>query len=123
MPQFKMATYSKLGNNGRLGNQLFQIAAVVGAVNGDLSRIVLPPWKYAKDFSGTDALLFDAAPKDIEDTNCTLETGAFQYTHITCTDTTVCRRISLLLTLHRVIYSMQYHCDSSFLYIHCELGD
>ena len=83
MAQFEMATYTMLGNNGRLGNQLFQIAAVVGAVNGHLSRMTLPPWKYAKDFAGTDDLLFNKVCRRVDITNCIAETDAFQYTKIT----------------------------------------
>lgn len=83
MAQFKMATYTKLGSNGRLGNQLFQIAAVVGAVNGHLSRMTLPPWKYAKDFAGVDDLLFNKVGRQVDITNCSAETDAFQYMKIT----------------------------------------
>jgi hypothetical protein len=71
-----LVTYSKLGQNGRLGNQLFQIAAVIGAVNGDLSRVVLPDWKYKTDFTCTEYLVFD---KLIGYEATTPEMDAFQY--------------------------------------------
>jgi hypothetical protein len=47
------ATHRNLGKLGRMGNQLFQIASVIGAVNGQWERVILPPWKYSHAFTGT----------------------------------------------------------------------
>lgn len=40
-------TYQALGENGRLGNQLFQIAATFSHHKRFTSEIVLPPWDYS----------------------------------------------------------------------------
>lgn len=47
-----MITFSKLGNHGRLANQLFQIAAMIGFSNKHDQQLVLPKWKYAPNFVG-----------------------------------------------------------------------
>lgn len=46
-------TCSLLGRNGRLGNQLFQIAGTLGraARSGDIERATLPEWPYREFFS------------------------------------------------------------------------
>ena len=44
-------TFSQLGNQGRLGNQLFQIAAVVALGIRNNDRYVFPPWQYEQDFN------------------------------------------------------------------------
>lgn len=46
-------SYRHLGRNGRLGNQLFQIAGTIGRANraGDHTNAVFPPWQYAPYFS------------------------------------------------------------------------
>ncbi|MFF0264639.1 alpha-1,2-fucosyltransferase [Kribbella sp. NPDC004536] len=44
-------TYPGLGQRGRLGNQLFQIAATVGLARASGAQIRFPPWKYAWAFS------------------------------------------------------------------------
>lgn len=49
-------TYSKLGKNGRLGNQLFQIASTLGfaeRIKEELKipvQVVFPKWEYLNDF-------------------------------------------------------------------------
>jgi hypothetical protein len=45
-----MITFSKIGSFGRLGNQLFQIAAAIGLArkNNDIAKFV--PWKYSEYF-------------------------------------------------------------------------
>lgn len=43
-------TFSKLGQHGQLGNQLFQIAAVVGIAKKNGMQPVLPAWEYALYF-------------------------------------------------------------------------
>lgn len=42
----KVITYRQLGNNGRLGNQLFQMAACVGFAKKNNLQVQFPPWKY-----------------------------------------------------------------------------
>jgi len=43
-------TFQALGHHGRLGNQLFQIAATLGAARVHQCDFVLPPWKYSGYF-------------------------------------------------------------------------
>lgn len=38
-------TFSRLGRYGRLGNQMFQVAAVLGAAHAHGARAVLPTWR------------------------------------------------------------------------------
>jgi hypothetical protein len=45
-----MITHKRLGNNGRLGNQLFQIAATIGTAIRNRDVAVFPPWSYADWF-------------------------------------------------------------------------
>lgn len=47
-----MYTFTRLGNHGRLGNQLFQIAAVMGAAASNNTEYVIPDWSYARVFKG-----------------------------------------------------------------------
>lgn len=44
-------TYKHLGQNGRLGNQLFQVAATYGYARRMSADLILPGWDYAKYFS------------------------------------------------------------------------
>jgi hypothetical protein len=46
-------SYRHLGRNGRLGNQLFQIAGTIGRAHrtGDIRNAVFPTWSYAPYFS------------------------------------------------------------------------
>lgn len=48
-----MYSYRNLGRNGRLGNQLWQIAGTMGLADqeGDISRALFPQWQYAPFFS------------------------------------------------------------------------
>lgn len=58
-----IVTYKELGNNGRLGNQLFQIAATVGfALKNDYKFLLPPSWKYRSNFSIFDSNYGDADP-------------------------------------------------------------
>jgi hypothetical protein len=50
-----MITFSKLGKHGNLGNQLHQIASLIGFSKKYNCELVLPEWKYAKYFVGTPA--------------------------------------------------------------------
>jgi hypothetical protein len=45
-----MITMSDLGNNGRLGNQLFQYASLIGLAHKHNTELKLPEWSYAKHF-------------------------------------------------------------------------
>lgn len=45
-----MITFSKLGAMGRLGNQLFQIAFMIGLSRKYQCDMILPQWKYAQYF-------------------------------------------------------------------------
>lgn len=42
-----MITFSNLGKYGRLGNQLFQIASVIGIAHANRHNYVFPKWKYS----------------------------------------------------------------------------
>ena len=43
-----MLTYKKLGNNGRLGNQLFQISSTIGIAKKQNQNWCFPDWNYSK---------------------------------------------------------------------------
>lgn len=45
-----MFFHTQLGNNGRLGNQLFQIASTLGIAKTNRSTALFPYWKYDKYF-------------------------------------------------------------------------
>lgn len=45
-----MITFSQLGNKGRLGNQLFQIAATIGMAKYNNQNWVFPDWEYQSYF-------------------------------------------------------------------------
>jgi len=44
-------TFRYLGRLGRLGNQLFQIASVIGVARSSGCDFLLPPWPYARHFA------------------------------------------------------------------------
>lgn len=46
-----MITFSRLGNYGRLGNQLFQIASTIGIATKNNQPYCFPEWKYQKHFN------------------------------------------------------------------------
>jgi len=46
-----MITFSNLGKMGDLGNQLFQIAAVIGLANKNNDKYIFPEWKYKNYFN------------------------------------------------------------------------
>lgn len=58
-------SYRHLGRNGRLGNQLFQIAGTIGRAHrtGDIRNAVFPPWPYAPYFSVPESY-FEAPAAD-----------------------------------------------------------
>lgn len=66
-------TYEHLGANGRLGNQLWQIAATLGSVNVGDKAAFDPDWVYRKYFS-LPSHMFDMPFGDITD----LGTGYYQ---------------------------------------------
>lgn len=43
-----MITFSKLGNKGNLGNQLFQIASMLSAGENNKHEVIFPEWKWNK---------------------------------------------------------------------------
>lgn len=45
-----MITFSRLGKHGRLGNQLFQIASMIGFAKKYNCDLALPPWDYDRYF-------------------------------------------------------------------------
>lgn len=45
-----MITFSKFGRKGRLGNQLFQYAAMIGMAKKYKQLLAMPPWVYARYF-------------------------------------------------------------------------
>jgi hypothetical protein len=45
-----MITFSKLGKFGRLGNQMFQVASVMGYAHKHKVNYFLPNWSYSKSF-------------------------------------------------------------------------
>jgi len=61
-------SYKALGANGRLGNQLFQIAGTLGRAQraGDIDNAIFPLWAYLPYFNVPSQ--YFVAPKDITDT-------------------------------------------------------
>lgn len=58
-----MITMTNFGNNGRLGNQLFQYASSIGISIHNKVPIVLPEWKYSNIFSSPYPYSKTYAPK------------------------------------------------------------
>jgi hypothetical protein len=46
----RMLTFQRLGSLGRLGNQLFQVAATIGAARKNECDYVFPPWRHGQLF-------------------------------------------------------------------------
>ena len=44
-------TFTKLGNYGRLGNQLFQLASTISIAVDQGHDYIFPPWEYEKYFN------------------------------------------------------------------------
>lgn len=74
-----MITFSRLGNMGRLGNQLFQIAFCWGLRVKHGCDLQLPQWEYAKYFRNYAQMIpqYTEAPA----IHYTLREGPFHYTH------------------------------------------
>lgn len=52
-----MITFSRFGKYGRLGNQLFQYAAMLGFADRLRCKMYLPEWEYAQYFEGKQATI------------------------------------------------------------------
>lgn len=59
-------SYRNLGNNGRLGNQLFQIAGTLGKAHAGNTQAYFPDWAYAPYFS-VPRHAFGSIPSDATD--------------------------------------------------------
>lgn len=77
-----MLTHANLGNNGRLGNQLFQIAALIGLARKNGTTYKLPPWQYAKYFPNYNATLTEQEQTEALNTWDQLNEAAFNYNDI-----------------------------------------
>ncbi|MDC3377155.1 hypothetical protein OAV85_04045, partial [Candidatus Nanopelagicales bacterium] len=62
-----MVTYRALGSNGRLGNQLWQIAATIGLAYHHDEPVHLPAWKYQPYFNFPADLFTGAQGQDASD--------------------------------------------------------
>lgn len=65
-----MISFRDLGQMGRLGNQLFQIAATIALAERNNDKYVFPRWEYENHFS-----LYDCFSTSIETTETFRETG------------------------------------------------
>lgn len=61
-----MISFSRLGNLGQLGNQLFQVAATSAAARRFGTPAKFPPWRYAEYFTGPFDLSLE--PAEIKET-------------------------------------------------------
>lgn len=69
-----MITYQQLGNNGRLGNGLFQIASCLGLSHRYGTKAVFPKWAYSQYFKFPDVEFSDFVP-----VNTTINEPHFHY--------------------------------------------
>jgi hypothetical protein len=60
-------TFMALGQHGRLGNQLWQIAATVGQARHEGYDVKFPAWRYAPYFSVPPSLFGATEPGDVDD--------------------------------------------------------
>jgi len=60
-----MLTYAALGNEGRLGNQLWQIASTLGIANRVGQPVSFPSWEYRPYFSVPDRLFTGPVGNDV----------------------------------------------------------
>lgn len=72
-------TYPALGENGRLGNQLFQISAVLGVADKHDAIPSIPDWKYSSDLFETPSYASLPPSADIK-TPASGEQDAFTFT-------------------------------------------
>lgn len=59
--------YPRLGQMGRLGNQLWQIAGSLAIAEANNSELTLPPWEYASYFSVPDRIFDNLECTDAAD--------------------------------------------------------
>ena len=78
-----MITYAKLGLNGRLGNQLFQIAALLGIAKNNNQQYKLPDWDYAKYFPNYKATLTPKERTEAMNTFIQANEPAFTFNELT----------------------------------------
>lgn len=71
-----MISFRDLGNMGRLGNQLFQIATTIALAVRNNDSYVFPPWEYERDFN-----LHNCFSNNINNVTTFRETG-FTYSPI-----------------------------------------
>lgn len=60
-------TYARLGYNGRLGNQLWQIASTAGIARRRGAQPCFPTWDYRPYFNVPEAFFVTPTPFDVED--------------------------------------------------------
>jgi hypothetical protein len=63
-----MITFSNLGKYGNLGNQLFQIASLIGLGERFGHHIILPEWQYCNHFDNIPPT-YPVSGKQIEEKN------------------------------------------------------
>ncbi len=75
-----MVTFKELGNLGRLGNQLFQIASTIGIANENKDEFLFPLWEYSKYFSNPipQTNIIELEKKDFHK----IQEAFFSYYHI-----------------------------------------
>lgn len=64
-----MITMSNFGTHGRLANQLFQYASLIGISEYNETGLALPEWQYSKYFEGKFPILENTPPEKIENIN------------------------------------------------------
>ena len=65
--------FSKLGQLGRLGNQMFQIASTIGIAEANGGTAIFPEWSYSKYFKES------INQNDINGSHITLREKSFAY--------------------------------------------
>jgi hypothetical protein len=76
----QIITSTELGNNGRLGNQLFQMAACFGIGASEKAAVILPEWSYLDCFKNKQLIV--TATASFPPVNVYRE-ESFSYSHIT----------------------------------------
>lgn len=121
-----MISFKELGNMGRLGNQLFQIATTIGVAVRNNDNYVFPPWPYESSFN-----LHNCFSPNISNTTIYRESG-FTYSPIPYQPNMDlygffqsekyfedCKGLIHSLLTPNVGYGIQYGCTS----IHVRRGD
>lgn len=114
-------TYENLWANGRLGNQLWQIASTAGLAHTRGLEPRFPKWEYQQWFSCPDAWFVDELPADRED----LGTDYLQqYRHFAELDVEVRSWLEMHHILHRVAPQIPWFFeDGHFTALHIRRGD